>query len=85
MDNPTRIRQPADPGPRPVAIHAHPCRRCPSAHFSPDPEAEQIAGLVQSGKLTPAEAVFPCAWRPTRICRGAADTYGYTDPTLEPT
>ncbi len=69
----SRIPAPSDPGPRPTRIHRHPCARCPSAHFPPDPESQDIAALPYAERI---RHVFPCGWRPQALCRGVCDELG---------
>jgi hypothetical protein len=61
---------------RPTVAHPRPCRDCPAAHFEPDPEALDVRAFVDAGLLTPADAVYPCGWAPSKLCRGAAEFYG---------
>lgn len=58
---------------RPTEVHEHPCRSCPSAHYLPDEEALDVRELVRRREMARAEAVFPCGWRPERLCRGFSD------------
>lgn len=62
---------------KPTEVHDKPCKLCPSAHYPMDPEAQQIIDWVNSGEMDPKEAVFSCAWRPGKICKGVADNVGY--------
>jgi hypothetical protein len=57
-------------------IHAAPCKHCPSAHHEPDPEAQDI--LNQPFRVQLAYA-FPCAWRPSALCKGYCDRSGITE------
>lgn len=52
-------------------IHASPCAHCPSAHFAPDPES---LDLLRAPRLVQVARAFPCAWRPSALCRGYSDT-----------
>ncbi len=51
-------------------IHHHPCPKCPSEHYPPDPEAHDLMTAVVQGKIAEKDFLFLCAWRPDRICRG---------------
>jgi hypothetical protein len=51
-----------------------------------DYEAADIAQWCREGKMDPFQAVFLCAWRPTKICYGVALNVGYpkeADPGIE--
>ncbi len=69
------IRAP-EPIPTPTEVHDGPCNHCPSFHYPPDPESEEIANGCLSGKYAAADCVFPCAWRPEKICYGVAVNCG---------
>jgi hypothetical protein len=49
-------------------VHKHYCKRCPSHPSKPlDEEAKDFARLpIELRRLV----IFPCAWRPEKICRG---------------
>ncbi len=70
------------PPARPRVIWKRPCGKCPSAHYPPDPEAIDMAAWYRAGKIEAQEAVFPCAWRPKKICKGVADFCGVTEKDL---
>jgi hypothetical protein len=76
----SRIVAPRDPGPRPTEIHAEPCEHCPSAHHPPDPEALDMRAWPRHLQVA---AAFPCAWRPTKLCKGYCDSIGMTDADAE--
>lgn len=57
----------------PTKIHRYPCKHCPTAHYPPDEENEQIKEWVRSGEMKIEEAIFPCAWRPWKLCKGQND------------
>jgi len=78
-----KIRASFDPATyvKPTAVHEKPCPRCPSAHYPPDPESEEIIRWVKAGKMPASEAVFSCAWRPEKLCRGVCDNVGYSEPS----
>jgi hypothetical protein len=58
---------------RPVEVHLTYCPNCPSHHGPSDPEADDIRQGVRAGLINPHDAVFPCAWRPKKLCRGVCD------------
>ncbi len=66
--------------PRPTEIHAHPCKECPTVACRTsgieDPESEEIRSCSLAVR---AESVFPCAWRPEKLCKGYADYMGVTE------
>lgn len=58
-------------------IHLQCCPHCPSAPGCPsDPESDQIESWVRSGEMPAMDAVFACAWRPTKLCKGWCDLLG---------
>lgn len=61
-------------------MHEHPCAKCPSAHWGPDPEAEEIKTYPHEERVM---SVFRCAWRPTLYCKGVCDEMGVTNADLE--
>lgn len=63
-------------------IHKAPCKRCPSAHYAPDPEAQDIAAMWARREIPLEYAVFSCAWRPDALCRGVCDRLGVTAEDL---
>lgn len=75
-----RIPKPEDPGPRPREIHRHPCARCPSAHYPPDPQA--LDYLTAPREVQLREGIFPCAWRPEKLCKGVCDRLGVREEDL---
>jgi hypothetical protein len=64
---------------RPKSVHKHYCKYCPSKYFPSDPEADMIKELVMSGRIEKTEAIFPCAWRPEKICKGIAENLCYEE------
>lgn len=68
--------QRTEPEPR---MHKRPCTNCPSAHYPPDPEAQDI---MQAPFQVRLETAFPCAWAPVRFCRGYCDQMGISDGDL---
>ncbi|MBV9169077.1 MAG: hypothetical protein JOZ81_03190 [Chloroflexi bacterium] len=57
---------------RPTEPHAACCRHCPSAPGrSLDPEAADI--LASTDAMFLREMLFPCGWRPEKLCRGNWD------------
>lgn len=64
------------------SIHRSPCKRCPSAHYPADSEAEDIKDMYAKGEITARESVFPCAWRPNKICKGVCDYHGIGEKDL---
>ena len=69
--------------PRPKKIWRRPCGHCPSAHYPPDPESEDIARFYKEGKITAWDATFVCAWRPGKLCRGVCDNVGVTEKDFQ--
>jgi hypothetical protein len=63
----------------PFEVHRRPCAHCPSAHFPPDPEAEDLARAPREQQV---RAAFPCGWRPRKLCRGYCDRIGLTADEL---
>lgn len=59
-----------------MKTHDKPCQKCPSAHHLPDPEAQDI--LAAWPRKEQIAHAFPCAWRPTGLCRGWVDFLGLT-------
>ena len=59
-----------------------PCKHCPSANFPPDPESLHIKELYEAGKMSAFDAIFLCAWRPAKLCKGACDRLGITEEEL---
>jgi hypothetical protein len=56
---------------RPTRIHTEPCERCPSANYPMDPQVSDIKNLWS--RVDQLESVFPCAWRPEKLCKGYCD------------
>lgn len=79
MTGPRRIPL-ASPLAVPRAIHARPCKHCPSAHHAPDPEALELEALPLERRL---EHVFPCAWNHAALCRGVCDRMGVGPELLD--
>lgn len=67
---------PVKPRPEPTAIWKSPCKFCPSAYGSSDPEAQDMERWFKDGSITWRDAIFPCAWRPTKFCKGVCDRMG---------
>lgn len=63
----------------PQGIHDAPCRHCPSAQGSNDPECAQILTWPHSARV---ETAFACAWRNTKHCKGYCDLMGITEQDL---
>lgn len=63
-------------------IWKRPCKNCPSAHFEPDPEALDIERWFKNGEISLKMAVFPCAWRPAKLCKGVCDRMGVSEKDL---
>lgn len=62
-----------------MEIWKKPCKNCPSAHFPPDPEAADIEKWFKAGEIGLDYAVFTCAWRPGKLCKGVCDRMGLTE------
>lgn len=58
-------------------IHLAPCKRCPSAHYPPDPEAEDWKAAPKQYRLS--DGLFVCAWRPSKVCKGLCDFLELTE------
>lgn len=71
-----RILPAIAPPVRPNKIHAAPCKHCPSAHYPPDPEALDMLTWPRDQQL---EQMFPCAWRPEKLCKGYCDSLNATE------
>jgi len=65
---------------RPTQIHRHCCKHCPSApHREHDPESLAYAAADYETRV---DAVFRCAWRPEKACKGNADLLRITEQDL---
>jgi hypothetical protein len=64
---------------RVTEIHTHPCKRCPSAHYPPDPEALDYLAASRADQVG---SVFRCGWRNDKACKGYCDFLGVTDEDL---
>lgn len=73
----SRIRVLPPVKPRPTLVHEDACERCPSTHYPNDPEADAVKEAVSAGLVDKRHYVFPCAWRPDKICKGIADQLNY--------
>lgn len=58
---------------RPNEVWESPCKKCPSAHYPPDPESIDMLKAFKQGDITFEEYTFPCAWRPEKLCKGVVD------------
>jgi len=67
----------------PRRIWRKPCVKCPSAHYPPDPESEDMERMYKSGAITVWDATFQCAWRPGKMCKGLCDRLGITVSDLQ--
>lgn len=63
-------------------IWKEPCPNCPSAHHEPDPEALQIERWYKNGEVGLEVAIFPCAWRPQKYCKGVCDKMGVVEKQI---
>jgi hypothetical protein len=61
-------------------IHTHACKHCPSAHYPPDEESLDYKGAPRQIQL---EAVFRCAWRPDKACKGLCDFLEVSEQDLK--
>jgi len=61
-------------------VHDAPCGPCPSAHYPPDPESEDIR--LNWSRPDQLAVLFVCAWRPTALCRGQYDDLAVTREEL---
>lgn len=64
----------------PRRIYREACSHCPSAHYPPDPEAQDIAALPKEERI---RYVFRCAWRGMALCKGVCDELGVTEADLD--
>lgn len=64
---------------RPLTIHKQPCPKCPSAHYPPDPESLDVQTWPRAAQR---DALFPCGWRPDKLCKGQCDELGFTEADL---
>ena len=76
---------PKIPESRPTEVHKKPCKNCPSAHHPRDPEAQDILDALSRGEVSFEDVVFPCAWRPEKICRGVYDSASLVRNLVEET
>ena len=63
----------------PTAPHNDYCPNCPSRMgqlYGHDPEAEMFMELPDGEKQ---KAVFPCAWRPEKLCKGICENQNYDE------
>lgn len=60
-------------------MHLKPCKHCPSAHYPPDPEVEEVLKYSHEEKL---KTVFPCGWNGKKYCKGYCDSMGITNEDL---
>lgn len=67
---------------RPDEMWDEPCPNCPSAHFPHDHESEDMEKMFFSGEIG-MEYLFPCAWRPTKLCKGLCDNWKVTPEQLK--
>lgn len=61
-------------------VHKLPCKNCPSKHGATDLEVKDILKLPKEKQW---ETVFPCAWRPNKLCRGYCDTVKFPKEMAE--
>lgn len=60
-------------------VHKNYCPNCPSnrAVFpDSDPEAKEIEGYPDGERQM---FVFPCAWRPNKLCKGICESLDYEE------
>ena len=60
-------------------VHKNYCAKCPSNRNvfpEPDPESKDIASLPDGEKQM---HVFPCAWRPNKLCKGVCEELDYNE------
>lgn len=69
------------PGPRPREIHRNYCAHCPSRPgYEPDPITLDF--MTYPFEVRRDEGVFPCGWRPQKMCRGICERLGITEEHL---
>ncbi len=62
-------------------IYSKPCPKCPSNRllsdgtYETDPESQDILNFCASGLISEEDALFVCAWRRKKICKGLWDRY----------
>ena len=59
------------------------CKNCHSAHHKPDPEALDMERWFKAGEIEIEVAIFPCAWRPNKLCKGVCDKMGVGEKEVE--
>jgi len=59
-----------------TVIHSTYCKYCPTKHFPADEESKMIASMPDGIKQ---KHVFPCGWRPNKLCRGVCDELDYDE------
>lgn len=57
-------------------VHRTYCPNCPTHNGPEDEEAASIRAGVEQGFIDPCDAVFPCGWRPRKLCRGICESLG---------
>lgn len=60
-------------------IHKVCCKNCPSDKDRSDPKSEELKKLPSEYLV---DHVFPCAWRPSKLCKGVCDNYGVNEKLI---
>ena len=63
-------------------IWPEPCKNCPS-EIDNDPESKEMRQWYFSGEITADQAIFLCAWRQTKYCRGVCDFMGIDEQDIK--
>lgn len=61
-------------------IHKACCKNCPSYKGRSDPEADEYGKLPLEKRIN---HVFPCGWRPSKLCKGICDNYGVNEEIIK--
>jgi hypothetical protein len=64
-------------------IHKVPCKNCPSVinklTGTVDPENEEVKLFTRQEQI---KTVFPCGWRPSKLCKGYCDDFSIKEEDL---
>lgn len=62
-------------------IHKNACKNCPSANFEPDPESLYYKQNYTKDEII-KHVLFPCGWRPSKLCKGLCGYHNITEKDL---
>lgn len=65
----------------PTGIMKKPCKLCPTAHYPPDEEVQEILKLSHEEQVKTA---FACGWNPGKYCKGYCTLINATEKELLP-